>query len=142
MAFINKTGVISGANPAIFPAGPEVVAQRASFAAQTADLLADKVGAFLVLPAGCVPVGIYLDADAALAGDVGVLDNAETAISTAVADGSGPWLLALAANGTEFSFSKAMSRVLPSGVDRKIGIKVTTPGPAGQVGMTMQYRAA
>ena len=142
MPFLTKTAVISGSAPAIYPAGSEVVVQRGSFSAATADVALNSVGAFVVLPAGCVPVGIHIDADAAVAADVGVLDNAETAVSTAAADGGAAWASALAANGSNFVFSKAMARVAASSVDRKIGVKVTTAGTAGLVGMTMQYRAA
>jgi hypothetical protein len=139
--FVTKTPVIAGTQPAIYPSGSEVVTQRTQFAAVTADVASNSVGAFLILPAGCVPVGVHLDADAAVAADVGIVDDAETAVSTAAADGGAVWAAALAANGANFAFSKAMARVQPAAVDRKVGIKVTTAGTAGVVGMSMQYRS-
>lgn len=142
MPFLTKTPVIVGTAPAIFPAGCEVVTQRAQISAATADVAANSVGAFLILPAGCVPVGIYMDADAAVSADVGVLDDAETAVSTTTANGGAAWASALAANGTNMTFSRAMARVQSAQVDRKVGIKVTTAGTAGVVGMTLAYRAA
>lgn len=142
MPFVTKTPVIVGSAPAVFPAGSEVVVQRAQITAVTADVAANSVGAFLILPAGCVPVGVYLDADAAVAADVGVLNDAETTLSTATADGGAAWAAALAANGTGMAFSRAMARVQPAQVDRKVGIRVTTAGTAGVVGLTMAYRAA
>jgi hypothetical protein len=141
MPFANKTPVIAGAVPAIYPSGSEVVTQRTQFAAVTADVASNSVGAFLILPAGCVPVGVHLDADAAVAADVGIVNDAESAVSTAAADGGAVWAAALAANGTSFAFSRAMARVQPSSVDRKVGIRVTTAGTAGVIGMTMQYRS-
>ena len=142
MSFASKTAVLSGSSPALFPGGAEVVTQRGAITAVTADVALNNVGAFLTLPAGCVPVGIHIDADAAVAADVGVVDAAETAVSTATADGGSAWVSALAANGSNFTFTKAMARVTSSSVDRKIGVKVTTAGTAGVVGLTMQYRAA
>ncbi len=142
MAFASKTPVMTGAVPAIFPAGVEVVAQRTTLTAVAGDVALNKVGAFLTLPAGCVPVGVHLDADAAISVDVGIVDNGETAVSTAAADGGAAWASALAANGATMSFTKAMARVRPAQVDRKVGVKVTTAGTAGVIGMTLQYRAA
>ena len=140
--FASKTAVISGAQPPIFPAGAEVVVQRAQITAVAADVAANAVGAFLILPAGCVPVALYLDADAALSADIGVLDSAETAVSTAAADGGAAWAAGLAANGATQTCSKAMARVLPVQMDRKVGIKVTSAGSPGVVGLTLAYRAA
>lgn len=142
MSFASKTPAMSGAQPAIFPSGSEVVVQRAQLTAVTADVALNNVGAFLVLPAGCVPVGVHIDADAAVAADVGIVDDAETAVSTAAADGGAVWSAALNANGTAMSYTRAMARVRPAQVDRKVGIKVTTAGTAGVIGMTLAYRAA
>jgi hypothetical protein len=142
MPFLNKSPVIVGTAPAIFPSGSEVVVQRAQITAATADVASNSVGAFAILPAGCVPVGVHIDADAAVSADVGIVDNAETAVSTAAADGGAAWASALAANGTSMSFTKAMARVQPAQADRKVGIKVTTAGTAGVVGMSLAYRAA
>ncbi len=142
MSFASKTPVMSGAAPAIYPSGSEVVVQRAQITAVTADVASNNIGAFLILPAGCVPVGVHIDADAAVSVDVGIVDNAETAVSTAAADGGAAWASALAANGTSMSFTKAMARVTPASTDRKVGVKVTTAGTAGVVGMTLAYRSA
>jgi len=142
MPFLRNTPVIAGTTPAIFPAGSEVVVQRAQITAVTADVALNSVGAFVILPAGCVPVGVHLDADAAVAGDIGVVNDAETTMSTAAADGGAVWAATLGANGANFAFSRAMARVQPAQVDRKVGIRVTTAGTAGVVGMSLAYRAA
>lgn len=141
MSFLNKSPVIVGTSPAIYPAGSEVVVQRAQITAVAADVAANSVGAFVILPAGCVPVGVHIDADAAVSADVGVLDVAETAMSTTAANGGAAWVTELAANGVVMSFTKAMARVQSAQVDRKVGIKVTTAGTAGVVGMTLAYRS-
>ena len=142
MSFASKTPVMSGAAPAIYPSGPEVVVQRAQITAVTSDVALNNIGAFLLLPAGCVPVGVHIDVDASVSVDVGILDNAETAVSTAAADGGAAWASALVANGAVMSFTKAMARVQPSSTDRKVGVKVTTAGTAGVIGMTLAYRSA
>lgn len=141
MSFASKTPVMSGSVPAIFPAGSGVVAQRAQITAVTGDVALNNVGAFVILPAGCVPVGVHVDADAAVSADVGIVNDAETAVSTAAADGGAAWASALAANGASMSFTKAMARVQPASTDRKVGFKVTTAGTAGVIGMTLLYRA-
>ena len=142
MSFASKTPVMSGSTPAIYPAGSEVVVQRAQITAVTPDVALNNVGAFLTLPAGCVPVGVHVDAAASVSADVGIVNDAETAISTATIDGGAAWMSAYAANGNNMAFSKAMALVQPAQVDRKVGIKVTTAGTAGVVGMTMAYRSA
>lgn len=141
MSFVNKTPVILGSAPAIYPTGSEVVAQRAAASLTTADTALNSVGAFVVLPAGCVPVGVHVDSDAAISADIGILNNAESAVSTDAADGGAAWASAQAANGTTMTFTKAMARVQSSSVDRKVGIKVTTAGTAGVHGMTLLYRS-
>jgi len=141
MPFVNKTPVILGSTPALYPAGAEVVAQRTSASLTTADAALNSVGAFMVLPAGCVPVGVHVDCDASISADIGILNDAETAVSTAAADGGAAWASAQAANGTTATFTKAMARVQAASVDRKVGIKVTTAGTAGVHGMTLLYRS-
>lgn len=142
MSFTSKTTVMSGAAPAIYPSGPEVVVQRAQITAVTADVAANNVGAFMILPAGCVPVGVHVDAAASVSVDIGIVNDAETAVSNAAADGGAAWVSAQAANGTSMTFTRAMALVQPAQVDRKVGIKVTTAGTAGVVGMTLAYRSA
>lgn len=141
MPFVNKTPVILGSAPAIYPSDSGTVAQRSAASLTTADAALNSVGAFVLLPAGCVPVGVHVDCDASISADIGILNDAETAISTAAADGGAAWALAQAANGTAATFTKAMARVQASSVDRKVGIKVTTAGTAGVHGMTLMYRS-
>jgi hypothetical protein len=142
MPFVNKTPVILGSSPAIFPSDSGVVAQRSQATLSAADVALNSVGAFVILPAGCVPAGVHLDCDASISADIGVLNDAETALSTAAADGGAAWAAAVAANGTSTLYTRAMARVLPAGVDRKIGVRVTTAGSAGVHGMTLFYRSA
>ena len=143
MPFASKSAVLNGSVNTLSPAGIEVVVQRGQITALAGDVALNSTGAFLILPAGCVPVGIHLDSDAPLFADVGIVNDAETAVSTAAADGGAVWMAALGANSpTNLSYSRAMARVQPSQVDRKVGIRVTTAGGAGVVGLTLAYRNA
>ena len=88
-------------------------------------------------PPGCLPVEVRVDGadldSGAGAGvyQVGILDTAGTAMSSAAADGGGAWGDTGTAVAT--AFDKALTRTLnnmanvtSSGSDRKLGLKVTT----------------
>jgi hypothetical protein len=140
MPFVTKTDINRGFAPAFTPSTTQITAQRGAMTAVTADVALNAVGALLILPAGCVPVGVYMDGEGSPACDVGIINDAETALSNAAADGGGNWASALAANGAQLTLSKNMMRVLPSTTDRKVGVRFTTAGSAGIFGLTMLYR--
>jgi hypothetical protein len=156
MAFTNSNDYITGRKPVLFPAGCEVVSVRFDLAVTTGDLALNTIGQLGILPAGCVPVDVRVDASdidtGAGAGvyQVGVLDAAGTAFSAAAADGGGAWGDTGAAVAT--AFDKALTRTLnnmasvtATAADRKIGLKVTTApttAAAGTIAVTLSYRAA
>lgn len=142
MPFLTKTDIIRGPAPSFTGSTTDITAQRGVISAATADVALNSVGAMVILPAGCIPLGVYIDGEGSPACDVAVLNDAETTLSNAAADGGGNWASALAANGSTFTFSKNMARVLPSSVDRKVGLRFTTAGNAGTLGLTMLYRQA
>lgn len=154
MAFTNSNDYLDGRKPVVFPSGSEVVAVRFPISLAAADLDANDIGRVGILPAGCVPVGLLVDSDdldtgtPAVVLSVGVLNAAETDLSTADADGGAAWgtgLTVAQAGGQVQVTSKALSRVTPTQTDRMIGLKVTT-APAtkapGVVGVTLLYRTA
>ncbi len=153
MSFTNSNDFISGVKPLPTPAGSEVVAVRFPLAVATGDLALNTIGQIGVLPAGCVPVAAYIDSTdvdtgaAAMVLQLGILDAAGTAFSTAAADGGAAWGATTAAN-TAFQqqiLSQPMATVSQSQSDRRLGIKVTTAPTtpaAGTIGLTLLYRAA
>lgn len=138
------------------PAGTEITSVRFTIALGTDDLDASDIGAFGYLPAGCVPVDIYVDGTdmdtgvAAMVLTFGVLETAAaTALSTAAANGGGAWGATTAVN-TAFTQRitptlNNMMTVTPTQADRLIGCIVTTAPTtkaAGTLGMTLLYRNA
>ena len=153
MAFTNSNDFITGRVSPRYPAGGEVVAERFTLAIPTGDLALNTIGQIGILPAGCVPVALYVDgtdmdsSTAAMVLQVGILDAAGTAFSTAAADGGAAWGSTTAVN-TAFQqqiLSQPMMTVTPTNADRKIGIKVTTApttAVAGTLAVTLHYKAA
>jgi hypothetical protein len=156
MAFTNSNDFITGRRPVVFPAGIEVVAERFMLALAVGDLALNSIGQIGILPAGCVPVEVRVDGDDLDSGagagvyQVGILDAAGTAISSAAADGGGAWGDTGTAVATAFDKPitrtlNNMAKVQKSDVDRKIGLKVTTApstAVAGTIGVTVFYKAA
>lgn len=156
MSFTGTNDYITGRKPVPTPAELDVVAVRFTLDLATADLALNTIGQVGVLPAGYVPVDVFVDATdvdsgaAAAVFQVGIWDGAGASLSTAAADGSGAWGDTGAAVAT--AFSKALSRTLnnistvaPTTTDRRIGVKVTTApttAVAGTLGVTVLYRAA
>lgn len=153
MAFATTNDYTSGRKPVPISGDSCVVAVRFEQAMATADLALNNVGWIGTLPANCVPVALYVDgtdmdsSTAAMVLDIGLLDTAGTAISTASADGGGAWGSTTATN-TAFKqqiISRAMDTVSVAATDRKIGVKVATApttAVAGTLGVTVFYRAA
>lgn len=156
MAFSTTNDHTTGRKQCRYPSGPEVVAERFVQAMATADLALNTIGWIGILPAGCVPVGVRVDGSdmdsstAAAVFQVGVLDAAETAFSTAAADGGGAWGDTGSAVATAFDKDLTrtlnnMASVTKTSTDRKLGVKVTTApttAVAGTLGLTLLYRAA
>jgi hypothetical protein len=155
MPFSKSNDYITGLRPVKTPNGPEICAMRFELDLATGDLALNTIGQIGVLPAGCVPVDVTVDADdldsstAALVMQVGIWDGAGANLSTAAADGGGHWGVTSAVN-TAFlqrltPNSNCMLRVTPTNADRRLGVKVTTApttAVAGKLGVTLQYRYA
>lgn len=146
--FTNKNDILNGRVPTVFPAGCEVVAQRGAIALVADDLDASDAGSVVVLPAGCVPVGVLYDSDdldtngtPTIVASIGLMNALETDLDTVWAAG-----ITASQNGTAASLvSPAMIRTAATQADRKVGIKFTAAAAtkaAGTVGLTLMYRAA
>lgn len=148
--FTNSNDYLTGRKPAVFPAGSDVVAVRFPIDLVAADLDANDVGAVGILPAGCVPVGLTYDSDdldtngtPTIAASVGFVNAGETDL-----DGTA-WATGITASqgGTaaQVTLTTAVMRMAATQTDRKFGIKFTAASAtkaAGQVGLTLLYRAA
>lgn len=155
MAFTGTNGFITGSSPVPFPAGIEVIAQRFTLPMATADLALNSIGQIGILPAGCIPIDVRVDGTDMDSGagaavfQVGLLDVAGTAISSAAADGGGAWGDTSTAVATAFDKPLTrtlnnMSTVTSASTDRKLAVKVTTApstAVAGTLGVTLFYRA-
>jgi hypothetical protein len=148
MPFTNTNDLLTGRTPVLTPSGCEVVAQRAAVALVAADLDANDTGSVVILPAGCVPVGVIYDSDdldtnasPTITASVGLINAGETDLSTV-------WVAGINASrdGTAVHVvSTAMVRAAPAAVDRKVGIRFTAASAtkaAGSVGLTLLYKAA
>lgn len=155
---------LTGRKPVPTPAGIESVAVRYELSLATSELAANQIGEIGVLPAGCVPVDAYFDADdvdtnatPTIVAEIGLSNAAVsnsmqakggTASSTAAADGGAAWITGLTtgqAGGQSAIVSKAISRVAPVAWDRYILLKFTAgaaTAAAGKVGLTLTYRPA
>lgn len=149
MPFTNSNDYLTGRKPTVFPAGSEVVAVRFPIDLVSADLDANDTGAVAILPAGCVPVGLVYDSDdldtnasPTIAASVGPVNAGETDLSSTWASG-----ITASQGGTtaNVALSTAAMKLSPPAADVKIGIKFTAAAAtkaAGQVGLTLLYRAA
>jgi len=147
MAFKNTNDYLSGRKPTVYPSGSEVVAVRYPLALVAADMDLNDAGAVGILPAGCVPVALYVDSDdldtgtPAVALSVGLMNSGDTDVSTAWGTG----LTVAQAGGQVQVLDKGMARMQATNADRKIGVKFTTApatAAAGEIGITLLYRAA
>lgn len=149
MAFTNKNDYLTGRKPVVFPAGSEVVAVRFPIDLATGDLDANDVGAVAILPAGCVPVALIYDSEdldtnatPTIVASVGPINAGETDLSSSWATG-----ITHSQGGTsgQVDLSTAAMKLAAAATDTKIGIKFTAASAtkaAGQVGLTLLYRAA
>lgn len=149
MPFTNSNDFITGRKPLRTPAGAEVVAVRFPIDLVAADLDANDVGTVAILPAGCVPVGLVYDSDdldtngtPTIAASVGPINAGETDLSSSWATG-----ITASQSGASVvvALSTAAMKLAAAATDTRIGIKFTAAAAtkaAGQVGLTLLYRAA
>lgn len=152
MAFANKSPVLAGHQAPLTPGGPELVCARFGQALTASDHVAGKVGVIGILPAGTVPVTLFMRAPAALGSgfkaSIGIANAAGTDFSTAASDGGAVWVVdneTGAAGGYLQVTPAAFAKVEPKDVDRQILLKVTAPGastPAGQIAVDLVYANA
>lgn len=155
MSFTNTNDQITGRKPMPTASGSELLSQRFTLALPTGDLQLNDIGQIGILPAGHIPVDVYVDgtdmdsSTAALIFQVGILNAAEDDLSTDAADGGAAWGSTTAANAAFYQRltmnGNALVSVASAGTDRKIGLKVATApttAVAGTVGVTLFYRAA
>lgn len=159
MATTKKSNHVKGLIPTPSPYGKEVISVYESMSLVAADMDLADVWQFFVLPAGCVPVGYAVTATdmdtgtPAMTAHFGLLNAAETAISTAAADGGAAWITSLATSGTAaltlHTASKAaydiLKSVTASSVDRIVAFVVAViPATAasGTVTVEFSYKAA
>jgi len=151
-----SAGFLTGRNPVDTPSNINLAAERFTVNLTTADLALNSIGAVGILPAGAVPMFVEIDSTRldtngtpTLAFSLGVVNDAETAISTAAADGGAAWLTGRTegrAAGVSVSgllTSAALRSVQPSRVDRKIGVQFTgaaATAQAGTIGVTVYFR--
>lgn len=166
MSFTGSNDYTTGrANP-VTPAGAELASMRFALAMATADLALNSIGQIGILPAGCVPVSVYVDGtdmDSSTAaeifqvglGNLALQDAAgavsadakNTLMSTVAKDGGAAWGSTTAVN-TAFQqqiLSQPMMTVTPVNYDRAILVKVTTApttAVAGTLGLTLVYKSA
>lgn len=155
MPFSKTNDHITGRKPLPTPSGAEVLCTRFVLDVATGDLALNTIGQIGALPAGCVPVDVYVDGSdldtgaAAMVLQVGIWDGAGANLSVLAADGGAHWGVTAAVN-TAFHQrltmnANAIALVTPAQADRKLGVKVatapTTPA-AGTLAVTLFYRAA
>lgn len=167
MAFSVTNDYLAGRRPVPTPAECTVAAIRYALSLAAADIdNAADFGVIGILPAGYVPTGgIVIDADdmdtgttfafsvglgnladQAADGSASAGTAANTVLSTHARDGGAAWATGITtgqAGGAAVFYSKALARVQPVNYDRYICIDLTGVGTtAGEVGLTLQYRAA
>lgn len=155
MPFAASNDQLTGRKPIRVPAGAEVVAERFTIAVTAGELALNNVGVIGLLPAGCIPVDVIVDATdvdsgaAAMVLQVGIANAGVTDLSTAAADGGANWGSTTASN---VAFTQrltpngqALVSVTKADTDRRLAIKVATApttAVAGTLGVTLLYRAA
>ncbi len=145
---------LTGRNPIDTPSNINLAAERFIVGLATADLATSAIGAVGILPAGAVPMFVEIDATdmdsngaPTLTFSLGVVDDAETAISTTAANGGAAWLTGRqegrAAGVSGLLTSAAMRAVTAATTNRKIGVQFTTGSAtavAGTFGFTLYFR--
>jgi hypothetical protein len=152
MPFTNKSPQLAGYENAITPGGPELVVSRCGQQLVAADHVAGTVGVIGLLPAGTVPVHLYVRAPAALGAgftaSIGIANAAGTDFSTAAEDGGAAWVVdnnTGAAGGYVQLTPAAFAKVAPKDYDRRVLLKITGVGtgtPAGLLAVDLVYANA
>lgn len=150
MAFTNRNVYLTGIKPVPTPSGGEVVACRFAIDLVAADLDANDTGAVGILPPGCVPVALIVDSDdldthgsPMNTMSFGFVNADESNLDgTAWATGS---QLGRTGGCEQVDLDKSVLRLAATQTERKFGIRFTAASAtkaAGQVGLTLLYRAA
>lgn len=164
--FTGTNDYLLGRKNPITPDGAEVASMHFTLAMATADLDQNDIGPIGILPAGCVPVSVYVDGTDMDSGGAAVIfqvglgnlnlqdaagatsaDLKNTLMSTVAKDGGAAWGSTTAVN-TAFQqqiLSQPMTTVTAVDYDRYIIAKVTTApstAVAGTLGLTLLYRNA
>lgn len=155
-----QTKYASGKLPMPIPVAQENLSIYVELDVTAAQIEAGNVFDMLILPADCIPVGYVLtatDMDSngtpALTLDLGILNDAETAISTDAADGGDEWIdgstVGQAGGIALHTASKALYDVVKSvqasDEDRHVAVVVSVDAAtaaAGTIGLELTYRAA
>ena len=149
---------LTGRAPTIQATDTSVICQRYPVNLTTADLANGTCGVVGILPAGHIPVAFELDAaqldsnaSPTLAYSVGVVNAAQSALSTATADGGAALATGQTTGRTAggsasgLVASRPMKTVAQSQADRQVGIILTAAAAtavAGQLALTLWYRPA
>jgi hypothetical protein len=159
MATTKKSEHIKGKIPAPAPIAKETITVYESLSLLTTDIDLADVIQYFVLPAGCLPVGYTIGATdmdtggTVLTANFGILNAAETAISTATADGGAAWIANHPLHSTAAIVSHTASKaaydllkgVTVSTADRIVGFVVSaaaTTAAAGTLTLEFSYKAA
>lgn len=136
MAFKQLSAVAAGHQAPITPGGSELVRSRFGQPLAVADHAVGARGVIGILPAGTLPVSLYIRVPAALGAgfkaSIGLADAAGD-ISTAADDGGGAWVAdndVGAAGGYVHLVPSAFAKLVPKDEDRRIVLKVTGAGTA------------
>jgi hypothetical protein len=144
MATLYQTDVILKRRPAPAACGSETISVRAVFPVKTALAVGDIIE-FLTLPADHVPVDCLVDADdldsgatPALAYDVGIMSGAVGLMD--VNRSVGAQFFSAATVGQTAGMARTGLRsalcLMPRGVDRSVGLKVTTAAATAVISST------
>jgi hypothetical protein len=136
MAFKQLSAVAAGHQAPINPGGSELVRSRFGQPLAVADHAIGARGVIDILPAGTLPVSLFIRVPAALGAgfkaSIGLAD-AGGDISAAADDGGGAWVTdndAGAAGGYVHLVPAAFAKLVPKDEDRRIVLKITGAGTA------------
>lgn len=152
MAFATKSAVLAGHQNPITPGGPELVVGRFGQPLAAGDHTVGRVGIIGTLPAGTLPVTLFVRVPTALGASftasIGIANAAGTDFSAAADDGGAAWVVdnvTGAAGGFLQVTPAVFAKVVPKDVDRQILLKITAAGtgtPAGLFAVDLVYANA
>ncbi len=136
MAFKQLSAVAAGHQAPITPGGSELVRSRFGQPLAAADHVVGTKGVIGILPAGTLPVTLFIRVPVALGAgfkaSIGLADAAGD-ISTAADDGGAAWVVddtTGVAGGYVQVVPAAFAKVVPKDEDRRIVLKLTGAGTA------------